>query len=571
MNDIELLRVVDFITHTRQPFVELVAGAEVDASWTITSHLIRAGLLQEPLSITQLIQVSGLPYGTATRRIQRLIESGLINKVAAGELGKSYLLQASSVLRESFIQYAQRIKALLAEAMGQRLDTGSDEHYHFGDLHTSIADRLPPETLRLRLASEGKGLTFLFAEDNYFTSLRDLWTDFRANAGSREDFTLLKLPELYDTLLSNATLPESTVDIVALNFPWLSEFADKELIAPLDEAIEEGVISGHDFHPTVWETGAWQARQYGVPLYLTVETVAARRDLFSDANLPYPRTLKELLDAARRLHAPRRGRYGLSWNGARGMPIATAFMFLLDAHGGAVLTRGRTEAVGSGANPDQWRASLDSDAAVETLKFMRELLTVSAPEVLMYDWNRSMNEFMVGKSAMCYLWSMRAARFEFDLASKVKGLVHYLPHPNISGVRCSSPIGGFLLAVPSNLPQERAKLAVQAIKWMTSAGSMRNQIRNGFPVAPLFSVSSDPEMRATSPIVGFVDRLAKQGLLSNSMRPLTPVYTRIEEVLGEEVHAALTNSVSDNVALARAQSRTEALLEASVRWDRYES
>ena len=124
MNDIELLRVVDFITHTRQPFVELVAGAEVDASWTITSHLIRAGLLQEPLSITQLIQVSGLPYGTATRRIQRLIESGLINKVAAGELGKSYLLQASSVLRESFIQYAQRIKALLAEAMGQRLDTG---------------------------------------------------------------------------------------------------------------------------------------------------------------------------------------------------------------------------------------------------------------------------------------------------------------------------------------------------------------------------------------------------------------------------------------------------------------
>ena len=209
----------------------------------------------------------------------------------------------------------------------------------------------------------------------------------------------------------------------------------------------------------------------------------------------------------------------------------------------------------------------DTDAALSTIHFMRELLAVSSPEVLSYDWNRSMNEFMSGGSAMCYLWSMRAARFEFDLTSKVKGLVHYLPHPNASGASCAAPIGGFVLAVPSNLPKERAKLAAQAIKWMTSPGSMRSQVRNGFPVAPRFSVSSDPEMSATSPIVGFVDRLAKQGLLRNSMRPLTPVYTRIEEGLGEEVHLALSGTVSDETALPRAQARVASLLEAVARLD----
>ena len=119
-----------------------------------------------------------------------------------------------------------------------------------------------------------------------------------------------------------------------------------------------------------------------------------------------------------------------------------------------------------------------------------------------------------------------------------------------------------VLAVPSNLPKERATLAMQAIRWMTSPRSMRSQVRNGFPVAPRFSVSSDPEMSATSPIVGFVDQLAKRGLLRNAMRPQTPVYTRIEEALGDEIHRALSGAVGDEAALARAQTRLQLLIAA---------
>jgi multiple sugar transport system substrate-binding protein len=239
-------------------------------------------------------------------------------------------------------------------------------------------------------------------------------------------------------------------------------------------------------------------------------------------------------------------------------------MFLLNAHGGSVLVEESAARSKRGANgvDSHCCAGLDTPAAKATLRFMRELLSVSSPEVLDYDWNRSMAEFMSGGSAMCYVWSMRAARFEFDLLSKVKGRVQYLPHPNAAGVRCAVPIGGLLLAVPSNLPKERAALALQAIQWMTSSNSMRTQVRNGFPVAPRFSVSSDPEMSATSPIVGFVDRLAKQGLLTNAMRPLTPVYTRIEEALGEEIHDALTGVVTDEQALTRAQARIASLLDA---------
>ena len=567
MNDLELLRIVDFLTKIRTPFVDLVAGAEIDASWNITSHLIKAQLLGRTITATELVQTSGLPYGTATRRIQKLLASGLVVKELASETGKSHTLSASPTLRSSFVKYAQQIKALLAQAVGQRDDSRSDDHYYFGDLQTTITDLLPPEAMRLRLEGATHALQFLFHDDNYFSALRDLWTDFRANAGSREDFTLLKLPELYDTLLRNATLPESAFDIVALNFPWLSEFASKDLIAPLNDPATAEVVSAHDFHPTVWEAGTWASKQFGVPLYVTVESLAARRDLFSDANLPYPRTLQELLDVARRLHAPRRKRYGLSWNAAKGMPIASAFMFFLHAHGGSVLAKAESAHAGhrGRAGPTRWAAQLDSPAAIATVNFMQQLLAVSPPDVLAYDWNRSLTEFMYGGAALSYVWTMRAARFEFDLMSRVKGQVQYLPHPTLSGASRAAPIGGFLLAVPSNLPKARAALALQAIKWMTSPKAMRTQVRNGFPVAPRFSVSSDPEMSATSPIVGFVDRLARQGALTNAMRPLTPIYTRMEEMLGAAVHDALSGKCATEHALAVSQDRIQNLLDAQAR------
>jgi multiple sugar transport system substrate-binding protein len=73
-------------------------------------------------------------------------------------------------------------------------------------------------------------------------------------------------------------------------------------------------------------------------------------------------------------------------------------------------------------------------------------------------------------------------------------------------------------------------------------------------------------MRATSPIVGFVDGLAQQQLLSTAMRPLTPIYTRIEEILGEEIHDAMSGRVSDQVALQKAHGRIQRILDVQAQF-----
>jgi multiple sugar transport system substrate-binding protein len=104
------------------------------------------------------------------------------------------------------------------------------------------------------------------------------------------------------------------------------------------------------------------------------------------------------------------------------------------------------------------------------------------------------------------------------------------------------------------------ELAVQAIAWMTSREAMKAHVKNGFPIVPRFAVSADPEATASSPIVRFVDRLARRNQLHTWQRPPLPQYSAIERVLGEEIHDALTGVKSDQAALRDASARVERIL-----------
>ncbi|MBP0589468.1 extracellular solute-binding protein [Paraburkholderia sp. LEh10] len=562
MNDYELLRIIDFIERSRAFFGRSIHGVDPDADWLIVSYLIRAHLKGERVGISDLIRASDLPYGTANRRIQRMISEGMVTKEST-EGSKRFDLAPTEALRRQFQSFSQQIKVLIAQTLGMRSDADRADDYFFGDPRAKIAEMLPPPMLRGNHATEaiGPNLRFLFHDDNYFASLRNLWTDIRASAGKGADFAMAPLPHLYETLVRNAAREVSEFDVVTANIPWVPELISKEFVTPVEEF--EALTDLRSFHPALWDCASWDGRQAGVPLYVTVEALAARTDLFEAAKLPFPRTPSDVLSAARRLHDPKRGLGGVAWNGARGTPIASAFMFFLgDHHGTVVSPLAETGNVSATAREGlRWRAMLESSEAKDALGFMRELLEVSPSDVLTFDGDRTMYEFMSGKTAMAYVWSMRAARFEFDLSSRVRGRVKYLPHPNVRGMRQSVPVGGFILAIPSNLPRDRAALAAQAVSWMTSFGSRISHLQNGLPLVPEFSVGSDVEFDATSPIVSFVKKQARDNLLDTSMRPAIPVYHWIEEILGEEIHDALSGHTDDATALERANSRIQTFLD----------
>ncbi len=551
MNDLELLRILDFLQELRLPWAKAFPQADSDLVWHLLHSLVASSAKGETVTISALAQAGYAPYTTSLRKIEDLIEDDLILRVPRTRTGKSFALQPSPKLKRAFEGYLLQVKRVVARTIGSRNPDELSDNYYFGASAIGSLDG-PPATRGQRNAKRFD-LRFLLAEDNYFVAMQNMWADLRTNFGSRRDFTLARLPQLYQLALENAMRPVSQYDVVAINIPWMGEFASKGYIRPLGNVIRDAGLDPAEFHGDFWATGQWRGKQYGMPIYCTIETLAVRRDLFQEAQLSFPMNFEQVLSAGRALHAPAHGRYGITWNAARGMPIAASFLFLLGDCGSFLLERS------AACSPKRVRPVIDMAAGLRVLDYMHRLTEISPPGVTEFDWETSLDTFLTGHAAMTYCWSMRAARFEYDTRSKVSRKVEYPPHPAGPQGRVTAPIGGFVLAVPANLPEERMRLAVDAIAWITSPDTVRDHLKSGLPVRPRFSVISDPEVMQSSPIVNFVERVARRDLLDGWQRPPIPEYVAVEEILGCEIHDALTGRTSDRAALVAGQRRIDAL------------
>jgi multiple sugar transport system substrate-binding protein len=564
LSDHELSRIIDFLRGIRAPFDLELQGAKPDPYWNIVLELVDSHLQQKPLDISSLIDLSQASYGTGNRMIVKMVDDGLIVKVPRGPKHKTGFLAPSPQLIESFIAYASRIKAHLAKTFGLRSGAETDEYY-FGGSYFAAHIIAPVQGGDIS-SSTMRNLHFLLHDDNYFGSMRNMWSDFRNDIGRKSSFDLRALPALYAQAEVALNDPSTAYDVVALNMPWLGRFADANLLASIDDILPQAAINPLDFHPSVWSTGRWKGKQYGIPIYCTIEILLARKDLFEQAGLSYPHSFDDTIAAARLLHRPEKEQYGVAWNGARGMPIAHSFMFFLASSQGSVIDIPRkTENWQDGFDPDNLRLKINSDEGLAALDYMRHLREVSPPGVEAFDGEANLDCFMAGRASMSYAWTMRAARLEHELASKVKRRVTYLAPPVLKGRQVTAPVGGFLLTIPSYVTAERKREILNAIAWMASPEAMKAHVRNGFPVAPRFSVCADPEALASSPIVSFVDRMARRNELNTWSRPPVRAYVDIERILGEEIFAAVFEGKAPKKALMDAENAAYRMIKSECR------
>lgn len=560
LSDLEYLRILRLLEVTRARFDERVEIGQSDGDWRMIAYLINGSIAGKPITLSSLIQVSGVAYGTAQRRIHTLIDEGLISKKARSSTNKSFYLLPSARLLDDFTAYITEMKLLLVRTVGLREDENAEEFYFGGANHTR--EFAAPPSLQSQCGRLAEPLKFLLNDDNYFAAMRNMWSDYRNNLGSRRNFSLKPLPALHSELKSALTAGRSEYDVVAINMPWLGEFAGDGQLRSLDAHISDDDIRPVDYHPSIWSNGQWNGQQYGVPVYITVEAMAIRHDLFDEQRIDAPRTFDQVIEAGRRLHNPAREFYGVAWNGARGMPIASTFMILMGCCGVPIFDLGpaRRHYDWASLSFEALRPRIDCEEARIVFDYMRRLIEISPPDILQMDWDRRISAFLNGEVAMTYCWTMRASRFESDVRSVVKRRTRFIPQPKATFGASNNPIGGFLLAIPARVPEERAQVAFNAISWLASPETMKSQATNGLPVAPRFSVATDPEVAATSPIVRFVDTLSKRGLLCTWQRPPVPEYRQIEFVLGNRVHSALSGELTVNEALALAQSEVEQLM-----------
>lgn len=550
----EQVRFVDFIARLHDEAEHLLDLSSGQREMRMLLHLIASHFDGHLVTGSSLAAASGLSYGTALRTIEDLTARGLIVRRARTASGRSQSLHPSTRLLTQWRQFAYRGEALMRGIIGKEAQRKRPR--------PEPSEVLPPPAVletKLRL---GRGLRVLVHADPTFMAMLNLKRQFEMIMGTGIESRAHSIDRLRAELIANSQRAVSLYDIVAVDLPWFGEMADEGRLLPLDDLVTASDFDQSDIYPDALASSSWQGVQYGVPIMVSGELLVYRTDLLASAGLEPPATIEQTLDVARALHDPARGLAGISWNGGRGTPLGHTFMMIMSAFGQPVIDL-RATADGYDAEHvafENMQPMFLSVGARQTAEYLLELHAFSPPEILQMTWYDRARTYAQGRAAMAYSHSILAPLYETDKASPAHRTTGYAPHPVGAGGRPIVPMGGYSLAIPSNIAANRIDEAWRALQVLTSASAAKLYLTNGSLASPRARASRDPEVAALSPLIPAVDDMAQRGYLRMWPRPPVPGIADLITIAGEEVHDLLNGSKDIQGALSRAQTRAEALL-----------
>jgi multiple sugar transport system substrate-binding protein len=225
--------------------------------------LVRAHLDARPVTQTSLIAGAGVPYATAMRRLEEMDSSGLLERRARSRSGRSFSIHPSQKLVDAMAAMGGRVRLLSCRHFGDEARV-SHEDYFLGNYRTS-ANINPPRVLPRALTLPG-GLRVLAHADPTFMAMDNLKRQFEQVIGATIHLRALSIDKLREEALRNAERKASRYDIVAVDLPWIGEFAERGVLLPLDSLMDVGRLDTTDFHPMGWRAAHWGAAPMARPV-----------------------------------------------------------------------------------------------------------------------------------------------------------------------------------------------------------------------------------------------------------------------------------------------------------------
>ena len=529
-------------------------------------HLLRCHGEGRIVSPSSMVAASGVPYATGTRKLAEIQRAGFVEQRPRTRSGKSFSLHPSAKLLETFSQLADRLDRIARHAFGDAQQPGRTADYYFGGSYQPGQAAIPPPRALPQPLKLPGGLRILVHGDPTFMVMENLKRQFEQMVGTDITQRAFSIDRLREEALRNAERGKSRYDLIAVDLPWLGEFVEKGVIRPLPEVMDVARLDPADFHTAGWRAAHWNGVPFGVPSQTTPEMLFYRKDWFASAGLEPPATTEEVIEAARHFHDPRRGRYGVAWNAARGTALGHTFIMTCADFGQPIVD---LPEIAGGYDADNlarnsFRPMLDTDRARAAADYLMQLLEFSPPDILSMSWYERVRPFAAGTVAMAYGYTLLAPYFELDETCPAHGNTGYLAHPHGPEGVPIAPVGGYVLCIPANLADDRIADAVEALVAFTSPAAQKLYAQNGSRTAPRYSVGADPEVRRLSPIFEVVDQMSWRDELQFWPRPPIPQISGIIAICGHELHDMLRGLVTTKDALGRAQARAEKLFKETV-------
>jgi ABC-type glycerol-3-phosphate transport system substrate-binding protein len=283
-------------------------------------------------------------------------------------------------------------------------------------------------------------------------------------AGFKEDVLRANLPEFekktgikvvvdaspFDDLYKKNLLSLSTggrYDLLFLDEPWIPPLS--EFLTPLDERLRG--FDMQDFVPTTVASGAFQGKQYALPVDPNVQILVYRKDLFEQKGLKPPATWDELLATAKAFHDPAKQQYGIAITASSNIQTSLYLLLAMWSYGAELID-------------SQGRGGANTPAGRKGGEVFLELLKYTPPNVRAYTFPDVNKAIQLGQAAMAIQWASGAKPMEDPSRSSVAGKLGYAVVPK--AVRQTPMRGVWTIAIAKTSPNQDA--AWEFAKWLSS-------------------------------------------------------------------------------------------------------
>jgi multiple sugar transport system substrate-binding protein len=344
----------------------------------------------------------------------------------------------------------------------------------------------------------------------------------------------LETEALSDLAISSLLLGDTPYDLLLMDVTWTPKYAAAGWLEPLETILGDDALAG--MAPGAQLGNAFAGHLWRLPLLADMGLIYWRTDLMERP----PRNLEDLRATASDLQGRGVVPWGYVWQGRQYEGLSCVFLEVLRDFGGHWLNPG-----------DDRQADLDSPEAIAAAGWLAGLVRsgVTPEAVANVSESESLQIFGAGDAAFMRNWPYAWAELQKP-GSAVAGRVGVVSLGD--GTQGS---WGFSMLRGSDHPQQ----AAEVMRWFTSEPTSRDlALRYGY--TPVWqSLLDDDNLQKQLPLLPVL----RQALERSALRPLTPLYAQLSDVVQRQLSALITGSGTPQAAMAEAQRQSELILRAA--------
>ncbi|MBB6670450.1 ABC transporter substrate-binding protein [Cohnella nanjingensis] len=392
----------------------------------------------------------------------------------------------------------------------------------------------------------GQTVTLVTANHPWSEAITPLLPEFEAATGIKVKVENYFEDQLTQKLTVQFTASSETPDVFM--YRPLQDgrlFFKNGWIAPLDDyAKKDADYDFADISASAVNTTTIDGKLAGIPIITERGVLYYRKDLLEQAGIPVPKTLDELVAAAKKLHDPGSEMYGFVARGQRS-PLVTQLASYLFSEGGDFITDGK--------------ASINTPEAVKAMTTYGTLLKDSGPPgVLNMSWPQAFGIFAQGKVAFLTDADSLYTNAIDPEKSKIGDKVGFALFP--AGAAGSKPVNVTAWALSINERSKNKDAAWELIQWATNKENVLKTQQKGNPGARN-SVWDNPEATKTFPeeLVPIIKESIANGVGHD--RPLVVAVGEARDAVGEVVMRVITGDKDVQGAADKANANLQAIID----------